>query len=269
MGQPTINAMLTTLSSLLAPMTGSADVAVSKVEFVRLLGRVAAELKASYLDAASKGKWHTAFEDLLTHLIWRASALSINLGFVDFRLNLGTGAVNIAHLLRAELYRVQEGLEPSTDETSSFRKTEIAISLLSALLDEVGVVQAWTGRDPQEPSFVAIKAFELGQAEAALTLAEWGHWEQISAWQKSQGGRREGYRQPWRVEVAPLLQRWIDSDPDQSIKSLMNRIWGWFDEYEKTNREFRRPEYESLRAALKGMNDQGLVRLPRWEKPTS
>lgn len=241
---------------------------MSKEHWLKNLRRAALHFEGEFESAATSGRWLSAYESRLSGLIWRAAALAIQHSFVDHRLNLGTEALDLARLMRAEVMAVADDLEPSRDETSPFRKAEIVIDLLSALLDGVGVMEAWKGTSPEEPPFVALRAFELGRAEVALSLAERGHWEQVADWSRSQGGRPEGYRQPWRRDIASDLQAWIDADPSASIKTLMVKMSLWLQEYGRHEKGFHAPDFDSLRAALKAMHKQGLIRHPRWSSPT-
>lgn len=217
-----------------------------------------------YHSKASEGRWLAAYEDRLSGLIWRGAALAIQHDFIGYQLNLGAGALDLARLIHAEVVSVSDDLKPSGDETSRFRKAEIISDLLSSLLDGVGVLEAWKGTSPEEPSFTALRGFELGRAEVALSLAESGHWEQVAEWSRRQGGRPEGYRQPWRTAIAPELQAWIDADPAATIKTLMVKMWDWLQAYAAHEKRFDMPEFESLRAAMKAMHTQGLIHHPRW-----
>lgn len=241
---------------------------VTRDELISVLGRVADETAQEHQEGVRNQEWRGAFEALLTSLIWRTLRLAIQIGISDHRINFGLAQVQIARLMLAHCREVLSVTPPSEDETSAFRKTEILRRLLQSLIDEVGIMENWTGGDPQEPFFVAIKAFDLGQAEVAMKLAEDGHWEQIAQWQKERGGRKEGYRDPWRLAVAGQLQEWIDENPKASIKSLMIRIWDWFDEYERRDPAFDRPDFESIRKAIKAMSEQGMIAHPRWSSQT-
>jgi hypothetical protein len=239
-------------------------VAVTKDEWIKNLRRAAVHFESEYESAAASGRWLSAYESRLSGLIWRAAALAIQHGFVDHRLNLGAGALDLARLMRAEVMAAADDLEPSRDETSPFRKAEIVIDLLSSLLDGVGVMEAWTRADPKEPPFTALRGFELGRAEVALSLAERGHWEQVAAWSNRRVGRGKGYREPWRVAIAPTLQGWIDDDPKATIKTLMIKMWDWLEEYAAHEKDFSLPDFESLRKAVETMHEQGLISHPRW-----
>lgn len=242
--------------------------AVSKEEWLTNLRRAAAHFEVEHGSAATDGRWLTAYESRLSALIWRAAALAIQQGFIEHRLNLGAGALDLARLMRAEVMAVADDLEPSRDETSDFRKAEVITDLLTALLDGVGVMEGWTGADPQEPPFTALRGYELGRTEVALSLAESGHWEQIAKWQATQGGRPKGYRQQWRLDIAEPLQSWIDADPSGQIISLMNQMHDWLDDYRVGRKGFDRPDFESLRVAIREMHKQGLICHPRWATPT-
>lgn len=244
-----------------------AEEGVSKDQWLKNLRRAAKHFDEEHDAAVAGGRWAAAYEDRLSGLIWRTAALAIEQGFIDHRLNLGAGALDLARLLRAEVIDVADKLEPSRDETSAFRKAEIVIELLTAMLDGVGVMEAWTGADPKEPPFTALRGFELGRAEVALFLAESGHWEQVAAWSASQGGRPEGYREPWRLAIAPELQQWIDTADSKAIKPLMSRMAEWLDEYAKNEKDFHVPDPESLRTAIRAMHNQGLINHPRWSSP--
>lgn len=242
--------------------------AVSKEEWLKNLRRVSEECEEEHDSAATDGRWLAAYESRLSGLIWRAAALAIQHDFIDYRLNLGAGALDLARLLRAEIMAVADDLEPSQVETSAFRKSEIIIDLLTALLDGVGVMEAWTGADLKEPPFTALRGFELGRAEVALSLAESGHWEQVAKWEATQIGRPKGYRQQWRLDIARALQSWIDADPSGQIISLMNQMHHWLDDYRVGRKGFDRPDFESLRVVIREMHRQGLICHPRWPKPT-
>lgn len=241
---------------------------VTRDEMISVLGRVANETAQKHLVSVSNHEWRTAFEALLTSLIWRTLRLAIQIEIAEHHINLGLKQIDIARLMLRHCREVVSATPPSEDETSVFRKTEIIRRLLQSLIDEVGVMESWTGGDPEEPFFVAIKAFDLGQVEVALKFAEEGHWEQIAKWQKTRGGRREGYRDPWRLAVAGELQGWIDENPKTSIKSLMTKVWDWFDEYELRDPDFDRPDFESVRKAIKAMSEQGMISHPRWSSKT-
>lgn len=238
--------------------------AVTKDEWVSVLQRAASHFEEQHDLAVAAEQWLAAYEKRLTGLIWRAAALSIDQGLIDHRINIGQPPTDFARLLLAELMRVVECLEPSQDETSKFRKAETAVDLLKALLHGVGVMEAWTGRDLREPPFIALQGFELGRAEVALSLAERGHWEQVAAWSNRRVGRDKGYREPWRVAIAPSLQGWIDDDPKATIKTLMLKMWKWIEEYAAHEKGFSPPDFESLRPAIKAMHKQGLIKHPRW-----
>lgn len=243
------------------------DVAVSKEEWLKNLRRVSAHCEDEHDSAATDGRWLAAYENRLSGLIWRTAALAIQQGLIDHRLNLGAGALDLARLMRAEVMRVADDFELSRDETSPFRKAEIITDLLSALLDGVGVMEAWTGADPQESPFTALRGFELGRAEVGLSLAEQGHWEQVAAWSNRRVGRDKGYREPWRVAIAPVLQEWIDADPKAKIKALTIKMSDWLEAYGKHEKGFHAPDLESLRPAMRAMHDQGLIMHPRWSPP--
>lgn len=242
--------------------------AVSKEEWLKNLRRAAVHFEEEHDSAADKGRWLAAYESRLSGLIWRAAALAIQHGFIEHQLNLGAGALDLARLMRAEIISVADDLEPSRDETSDFRKAEIITDLLSALLDGVGVMKAWTGADSKEPPFTALRGFELGRAEVALSLAESGHWEQVAAWSNRRVGRDKGYREPWRLAIAPTLQGWIDADPKATIKALILQMEQWIAEYGRHEKNFHAPDLESLRPALRAMHNQGLIHHPRWPRPT-
>lgn len=239
--------------------------AVTKADWVKQLRRAAGDFESEYQTATSNGHWHSAYENKLTALIWRAAAVAIDHDLIDHRLNLGAGALGLARVFLTKVVAVADDLEPSRDETSQFRKAQIVSDLLAALLDGVGVIESWTGGDLREAPFVALRGFELGRAESALSLVESGHWEQVAEWSRRQGGRPEGYRQPWRTAIAPDLQAWIDADPAASNKTLMVRMWDWLEAYAEHEKSFAMPEFESLRAALRAMHKQGLIRHPRWD----
>ena len=241
---------------------------VSKEEWLEKLRDASVHWERESDTAATEGRWLAAYEHRLTQLIWRTAALAIQNGFIEHRLNLGAGALDLARLIRAEVSGVADNLEPSSDEASPFRKAEIIGDLLSALLDGVGVMEAWTGADPKEPPFTALRGFELGRAEVALSLAERGHWEQVAAWSNRRVGRDKGYREPWRVAIAPSLQGWIDDDPKATIKALILKMEHWLNEYGKHEKDFHAPDLESLRPAVRAMHNQGLILHPRWPPPS-
>lgn len=238
-----------------------------KDELLKALKLASDHFEEDSRSATSEGRWLVAYESRLSHLIWRTTALAIRQGFLGYRLNLGAGAINLARLIRAEVIGVADTLEPSRDETSQFRKAEIVTDLLTSLLDGIRAIESWTGMDVQESPFIALRAYELGRAEVALSLAERGHWEQMAAWSATQVGRPKGYREPWRVEVAPHLQQWIDADPDAPFKTLMTQMEVWLEEYAKGRRGFTPPDQDSLRQALRAMHKQGLIKHPRWTPP--
>lgn len=238
--------------------------AVTKAEYIEVLGRAATDLKTAYEQAMADGQWHAASQHLLTHLVWRATGLSMRQDFIRAEVDPRIGATNVARLMLSELVFATESLERDANQSSPFRKAEILISLLSALLAQLDVLDSWTGRDPEEAPFLAVKAFQLGQAEAALSLAEDGHWEEIAKWEATQIGRPKGYRAPWKAEIAPVLQGWIDANPQDSISSLMAQAHDWLGEYKNKTNGFRRPDYESLRKSIRSMHKDGLIRHPAW-----
>ncbi len=240
--------------------------AVTKAEYIEVLGRAATDLKAAYEQAMVDGQWHAASQHLLTHLVWRATGLSMRQDFIRPEVDPRIGATNVARLMLGELISATNSLERDANQSSPFRKAEILISLLSALLAQLDVLDSWTGRDPEEAPFLAVKAFQLGQAEAALSLAEDGHWEEIAKWQAVQIGRPKGYRAPWKAEIAPVLQGWIDADPQEPISNLMARAYDWLGEYKDKTPNFNRPDFESLRKSIRSMHNDGLIRHPAWMK---
>ena len=234
-----------------------------KEQWLENLRRVSAECEEEHDAAVSDGRWLAAYESRLTGLIWRAAALAIQQEFIEHRLNLGVGALDLARLLRAEVMTVADDLEPSRDETSDFRKAEIITDLLSALLDGVGVMESWTGADPKEPPFTALRGFELGRAEVALSLAESGHWEQVAEWSSQQVGRPKGSRAQWRLEAAPLIQSWIDADAQISRDDLTEKLDRWLaaNWHRLSQTRPRPPQHSSLADILRDMDQDGLIRL--------
>jgi len=238
-------------------------VAVTKEKLIRNLRRVSAECEEEHDEAVSEGRWLAAYESRLTGLIWRAAALAIQQEFIEHRLNFAVGALDLARLLHAEVMAVAGDLEPSGEETSDFRKAEIVTDLLSALLDGVGVMEAWTGADLNEPPFTALRGFALGQAEVALSLAESGHWEQVAKWSSQKTGRPKGSRAHWRLQAAPLIQSWMDADSKISREDLTDKLEDWLKAnwHRLSQTRPRPPQHSSLGDILRDMDQDGLIRL--------
>lgn len=236
---------------------------LTKEEWITQLRRAADHFEVEHDTAATDGQWLTAYESRLSALIWRAAALAIQQGFIQHRLNLGAGALDLARLMRAEVICVADGFEPSQDEGSPFRKAATVVDLLTALLDGVGVLEAWKGTSPEEPPFTALRGFELGRAEVALTLAESGHWEQVAKWSSQKIGRPKGSRARWRLVAAPLIQSWIDADVQISRDDLTDKLEQWLaaNWHRLSQTRPRPPQHSSLADILRDMDQDGLIKL--------
>lgn len=236
---------------------------ISKDEMVKALRRAAADHHAEQAGATAKENWRAAFEARLTNLIWRTIALSLELGVAAPRFNPGTDPIVLARRLERDCEVALATMKPTQDKAGPFHKLTTISDVLRGTLDAVGVLEAWTGGDPQEPFFLAARAVALGQFEAELALAEDGHWEQVAKWKSQKVGRPPGSRASWRIESAPLIQSWIDADPTIRRPDLANKLNGWLNTNWRRLNQTRPspPQLESLGNLLREMDADGLIRL--------
>jgi len=187
---------------------GLGTMARNEQDMLDILGRVTAETREKQQEAADEGRWREAFELLASILIWRAIAQAIRLGIVPHMFDVTANAFDLGKGLRSKCARALESMTIDEAPTSKFQKARTLSLVLDGIVDTVGVLNAWTGGDPQEPFFLGVRAIALGQAEAGLELMEEGHWEDVARWRDRQVGRPKGYQQAWRVKAAPVIQEW-------------------------------------------------------------
>jgi hypothetical protein len=239
---------------------------VMKVEVLTgVLDRVAAERRDEHDAAIQHGKWRVALEALLTSLIWRTIALALRLDLASPQFDPRTDPVALARRLSNDIESALGRLAPTDDKADLFHKTRTVADVLDGILDVVGVLEAWTGADPQEPFFLSVMATGLGRAEVELSFAESGFWEQVAKWREQKpAGRPVGWQIKWRVEAAPHIQSWIDADPTMRVKTLVGKLAAWLELYGKSHPHEKLPDEDSLRKALDAMHKSKMISLP-WK----
>ena len=236
---------------------------ITKDEMVNALRRAAADHEEEVAGATANGNWRAAFEARLTNLIWRTIALSLELGVAASQFNPATDPVLLARRLKVDCDTALATMTPSRDKAGPFHKLTSIRDVLRGTLDAVGVLEGWTGADPNEPFFLASRAVTIGQMEAELALAEDGHWEQVAKWKIRKVGRPLGSRASWRTESAPIIQSWIEADPAIRRPDLAVKLNEWLNaNWRRLNRTRPSPpQLDSLGNLLREMDADGLIKL--------
>lgn len=247
-------------------MTEAVRNVVTKAELLSVLDRIARETAEDHAEAFAKREWKHSLEMLTTSLIWRTIALAIRQEIVPAGFDPKAGVLALGIELRHHAEASLADLVPSDDKADKYHKVLAIWDVLGAVLAVHTTMKNLTGRDPEVVIFLAVASTKLGQAEVELSFAEQGLWDQVARWKARVVGRPEGYTAPWRSESAPEINQWIADDPNIQRAELIKRLDEWLEGWIKTDRNRKRPQYESLAKLLNEMDKAGTIKLNKVPK---
>ncbi len=222
-------------------------------EFRMVLDGKVAELHASLDVAVANEDWIGAVNAKMESLLLRATAVANEHGVPQSDKELGGNWPNRPAQLMIYLIEHEATLSENFPDPHGARRAVFdAVHAVLNALDLLESVELHPNRD----AHLMMLGENLGFADMLLSMAEEGLGAQMLRLRSRQGGRRPGYTAPWRKQIAPEIQKWLEADPRMKKAVLAQKVGDWLQERNQ------KIEQDSIPKALRAMRRDLLFTWP-------
>lgn len=227
---------------------------VTENELLSALDQIVADKRDAHENHVLKEEWHDALVAVVEATIWRTIAFAIRSDLIPAGFDPRADPLSLANGLREICLSQQAEIDRDASQRIE-EPRDVVVDVLTSVIALTSALSGASVNSRDNTALIALTAGGLGHSDVLLGFAEEGFWEQIAGWRKSRGGRRVGYRAPWKVELAESIQKIIEQNSGASQLGIAQMV------IEQTPSLTGRPsDADSMVKALRAMAKDGLIR---------